>query len=108
MICAGRTSEQCGTADKKDDPVDFTFVPAKGELFRLALISADGNAKAFFAVVPDPIRANDNGCSLSVLRLLPNFELAIVLAEGYVAGEDLQFSARVYDETQNGHVRAGR
>lgn len=31
LICAGRTSEQCGDPAKKDDPIEFTFYPAKGE-----------------------------------------------------------------------------
>jgi hypothetical protein len=55
VICAGRKPEQCGDDNRKDDPVDFIFAPAKGEVFRLALVSDDGTAKIFFAIVPDPV-----------------------------------------------------
>ena len=74
LICAGRKPEQCGDASKKDDPVDFVFEPAKGEPYRLALVS--GEYRAAIVIVPDPIVAKDKDCTLSVERLLPHFELA--------------------------------
>jgi hypothetical protein len=101
LVCAGRTPEQCGEADKKDDPVNLTFYPAKGEVQRLALISADQNAKVFFAIVPDPIVQKDKGCSLEVIRLTPKFELALILAKGFQPGEELQLTSNSYNESQD-------
>jgi len=45
ISCAGRTPEQCGDPNKKDDPVELTFYSATGEVFRMALISQDQVAR---------------------------------------------------------------
>ncbi len=36
VMYARRTPEQCGDSSKKDDPIDFTFNPAKGEPYALS------------------------------------------------------------------------
>lgn len=36
-----------------------------------------------FVIVPDPIFARDKGCTLSVERLLPHFELAYFTGTGF-------------------------
>jgi len=105
VVCAGRTPEQC-VGEKKDDPVDFTFSPGQGEVFRMALVSADGSAKVFFAVVPDPIIKTNRGCSLEVVRLMPRFELVLIRAKGYAPKEDLLFASKSYDESHEGQVKA--
>jgi hypothetical protein len=99
VACAGRKPGQCGEKEQPDDPVEFTFMPGKGEVFRLALISADGKWKIFFAMVPDPIIKTDKGCSLEVIRLTPKFELTLVRAKGFQPNEDLVFSSKSYDES---------
>jgi hypothetical protein len=66
-MCAGRTPEQCGDPSTKDDPIEFTFSPAKGEPYRLALVSGDN--KATIVIVPDPITATDKRCTLNVVAL---------------------------------------
>src|ERR1700730_15736654 len=48
--CAGRMPEQCGDADKKDDPVEFAFYPLPGQVFRATLISQDQKTELFFAI----------------------------------------------------------
>ncbi len=74
VMCSGRMPEQCGDSSKKDDPIEFTFNAAKGEPYRLAMVA--GDHKVAVVIVPDPIVAKDKGCTLSVERLLPHFELA--------------------------------
>jgi hypothetical protein len=106
VICAGRTPEQCRDENKKDDPVEFTFSPAEGEIFRLALISADSSAKIFFAIVPNPIIKKSQSCSLEVIRLTRKFELALIRAKGYLPNEDLVFTSKSYDEIQDKKVKA--
>lgn len=105
VVCAGRTPEQC-VGEKIDDPVDFTFSPGQGEVFRMALVSADASAKVFFAVVPDPIIKKNKNCSLEVIRLMPKFELALIRAKGYQPNEDLLFASKSYDESQEKQVKA--
>lgn len=96
VMCAGRTPEQCGDPSKKDDPIEFTFSPAKGEPYRLAL--AGGDYRAAIVIVPDPIVAKDKGCSLTVERLLPHFELAYFNGSGFPPSSDVSFDAESYGE----------
>jgi hypothetical protein len=106
VVCAGRTPEQCGDSQKLDDPVDFAFLPGRGEIFRMALVSANGDAKVFFAIVPDPIIRTSGGCSLEAVRLMPRFELVLIRAKGYQSKEDLLFASKSYDEPHEGQVKA--
>jgi len=106
VVRAGRTPEQCGTPDKPDDPVDFTFAPAKGEPFRMALVSADGHSKVMFAVVPDPIVAADKSCSLEIIRLLPRFDAVLIRGKGYKPNETLSFASKSYDERHDWQPKA--
>jgi hypothetical protein len=96
VMCAGRTEQQCGDPSKKDDPVDFTFNPAKGEPYRLAVVS--GDHRAAVVIVPDPITSKDKGCSLSVERLLPHFELAYFTGKGFPPDTQLSFIGDSYGE----------
>jgi hypothetical protein len=106
ISCAGRTPEQCGDPNKKDDPVELTFYPATGEVFRMALISQDQKTKSFFAIVPDPVAKSDNGCVLEAIRLLPKHELVLVRGKGFQPNEDLEFESKSYDEEHGGHPKA--
>jgi hypothetical protein len=96
VMCAGRTPEQCGNSSKKDDPIEFTFNASKGEPYRLALVAGDN--KVAVVIVPDPIMAKDKGCTLSVERLLPHFELAFFTGSGFPPKSDVSFDGQSYDE----------
>ena len=105
-MCDGRSEEHCGDPKKKDDPIDFTFQPAKGEISRIALISEDRETKVMISVVPDPIMKKDGQCSLEVVRLLPHFELVMVRAHGLQASEKFRMHSNSYDEQKNSDVTA--
>ena len=96
ISCAGRTPEQCGDLNKIGDPVELTFYPATGEVFRMALISQGQRTKLFLAIVPDPVAKSDNGCVLEVNRLLPKHELLVVCGKGFQANEDPRYEERNY------------
>jgi hypothetical protein len=96
VMCAGRMPEQCGDASKKDDPVDFAFNPAKGEPYRIALIAAE--YRVTVVIVPDPITATDKGCTLSVERLMPKFELAYVTGSGFPPNTEASFDSESHGE----------
>ena len=100
-MCAGREADECGDPNKKDDPIEFTVMPAKAEPYRFALISADKQTKAFFQVVPDPISNEDHGCKLQVVRLLPKFEVTLVKLTGFPPNEDVQMNSQSYDEKKD-------
>jgi hypothetical protein len=106
ISCAGRTPEQCGDTHKIDDPVELTFNPATGEVFRTALISQDQKTKLFFAIVPDPVAKSDNGCVLEAIRLLPKHELVLVRGKGFQPNEGLEFKGKSYDEEHDWHPKA--
>ena len=106
VACAGRKPGQCGEKEQPDDPVEFTFMPGKGEVFRLAFFSADGKWKIFCAMVPDPIIKTDKSCSLEVIRLTPKFELTLVRGKGFQPNEDLVFVSKSYDESHVNKVKA--
>ena len=106
ISCAARTPEQCGDANKLDDPVEWTFNPASGEVFRMALISQDQKTKLFFAIVPDPVAKSVNDCVLEAIRLMPKHELVMVHGKGFQPNEDLEFKSTTYDEEKDGHSKA--
>lgn len=96
VISAGRTPEQCVDPSQKDGPVDFAFSPAKGEPYRIALVSKE--YKASVVIVPDPISATDKGCTVSVERLLPRFDLAYFTGSGFPPNIEVSFDSQSYDE----------
>jgi len=96
VMCAGREPNQCGDASKKDDPIDFTFNPAKGEPFRLAVVSP--TSRAAIVLVPLPIEGKDKGCTISIVRLTPKFELAYAIGTGFPPDYELQVDTQSYGE----------
>jgi hypothetical protein len=85
LMCA----DDCGDPKKPDDPIEFTTMPAKGEPARMAF--ATPNFTIGVVMVPDPIEANDRGCTLSAVRLTPKFELAFVSGSGYPANSKVHY-----------------
>jgi hypothetical protein len=79
----------------------LNYEATKGEIFRHALISADQQSRAFFSIVPDPILSSDQGCSLEVVRLSPNFELVLVRGKGFQPGEDVRFHEQSFQEVHD-------
>jgi len=82
------------------------YEATKGEIFRHALISADQKSRAFFSIVPSPILSSDQGCSLEVVRLSPNFELVLVRGKGFQPGEDVRFHEQSFQEVHDVPVKA--
>jgi len=106
LVCGGHGEGQCGSAKSPDDPIKFTLTPRKGEITRLALVTPDKATKATLGIIPDPIVASDRGCSIEVVRLGPNFEVAMVLGKGFKPGDPIEFGASSYSESQGGPITA--
>ncbi len=87
-------------------PINMEYAPVKGEVLRSALISADQKSKIFFSIVPDPIVTKDGTCSLELMRLSPGFELVLIRARGFSAGESVAFHTQSYDEVHDVSVKA--
>jgi hypothetical protein len=103
VVCAGRATDQCSHPDKpekKDVPVKLVFYPLDGEIYRLALVSQDQKIKMFFAIIPAPIQATDNGCTLEVVSLRLKNELVLVRGKGFQPNESVVFQSNSYHQTQ--------
>jgi hypothetical protein len=102
VVCAGRATDQCShpnKPEKKDAPLKLVFYPLDGEIYRLALVSQDQNAKIFFAVIPAPIQATDNGCTLEVVSLRLKNELVLIHGKGFQPNESVGFESTSYEQT---------
>ena len=103
VVCAGRATDQCSNPDKpekKDAPVKLVFYPLDGEIYRLALVSQDQNSKIFFAVIPAPILATDNGCTLEVVSLRLKNELVLIRGKGFQPNESVVFQSKSDEQAQ--------
>lgn len=101
-ICAGLAGT-CGSADKPNDPIDLTFIPVKGEPFRVALISAsDPKLKAFLKIVPIPNEAKDKGCSIQAVLLLPGAVEVAIEGSGFPPNAALTLETNSEGEQHSG------
>jgi hypothetical protein len=100
LMCAGKMPEQCGDSKKPDDPIEFTMMPLKGEASRFAFVAP--GLKIGIVIVPDPVEAVSQGCSLSAVRLTPGFELAFLSGSGYAPNTEVHY--RVSSEKTNDFV----
>jgi hypothetical protein len=98
--CPANSTGSCARRFKGAELL-LDYEATKGEIFRHALISADQKARIFFSIVPAPILASDQGCSLEVVRLDPNFELVLVRGKGFQPGEDLRFHEQSFQEVHD-------
>jgi hypothetical protein len=78
----------------------LVFYPLDGEVYRLALVSQDQKAKVFFAVIPAPIQARDNGCTLEAISLRLKNQLVLIRGEGFHPNESVVFQSKSYEQTQ--------
>lgn len=92
-ICAGRPGT-CGDPAEPDDPIDLTFpAPVKGEPFRLGVGSdANPRIRAVIKLVPVPNEADDNGCHLDAVLLMPHAELVLIEGSNLPPNSDLTLS----------------
>jgi hypothetical protein len=86
--------------------IKMKYAPARGEIFRNALISKDQKSKIFFSIVPDPIIGKDAACSLEVIRLQPAFELVLVSARGFQPAEPVAFHTNSAGEIHDVQAQA--
>src|SRR3569833_2408509 len=86
-VCAGRPGS-CGYSSFPDDPIEIPFRPFPGEPVRLAVVSQDGQIRAFARTVPVPLQGEDKGCRVSATLLTPAAELGGGGGAGRAPGGD--------------------
>ncbi|MDQ2926355.1 MAG: hypothetical protein M3R43_12495, partial [Acidobacteriota bacterium] len=89
LMCAVRSPEQCGDPKNPDDPIEFTASTIKGEPLRFLFISEAG--KIGLVVVPNPVGGQNRGCTLSAVRLTPDFALALITGTGFPPNTDIHY-----------------
>lgn len=90
----------------QEDSIDLNVVAGKGEPKLFALISNDGQYRAFAQVVPFPIEKKAGPCRMSVVMLAANYFAVEVLVTGLQPDEDLQIDSRSGDEANHGTGKA--
>jgi hypothetical protein len=74
------------------EPITVKLFGVPAEPKRFALVSLDGQSKAFGQVVPFPIESLDGACKLSVEMLEPLYALVALRAEGLKPNENFQLT----------------
>lgn len=98
--CPPNSTRSCAQ-HMKGAELKLTYTPGIGEIYRHALISEDHNSRIFFSIVPAPMVEQDKKCSLEIVRLSPRFELALIRAKGFAAGEQITFHTQSYQEVHD-------
>ncbi|MFT4114652.1 hypothetical protein [Silvibacterium sp.] len=110
--CDQAVTSSCTKLVKPGAPVEITVSVAKGEAVRLALSTLDKKRIAAAAVVPFPLRAEDHGCSLEVIRGAKDDELVLIKGEGFKNATDFNAGSESFGEkhafdgkpTPDGHI----
>lgn len=103
--CPAHSNDSCS---RNFDGVEIVikYAPAKGEIYRNALVSKDQKSRIFFSIVPDPLTMTDRGCTLEVIRLQPAFELVLVNGRGFQPSEQVAFHSKSLSEIHNVQAQA--
>jgi hypothetical protein len=90
----GRLCKREGLCHDDSGPyLRLSFISARGEPHRIALISEDSKYKITAMVIPNAIVTTDQGCRVEVVRATPRFELAIVRGEGFTPNEAFKYKS---------------
>lgn len=103
LMCAGRTPSQCHNGDRLDSPMVFALkTPLKGEPRRFDFIA--NNLQIPISIVPDPVEADDKGCTLSAIRLSGKFELALIEGSGFPPDSDVRLHMSAGDSPASASI----
>lgn len=83
-------------------PIQLAFLPAQAEPFRMILMNKGGKTRIAAMVVPDPIIATDQGCSLEAVRATVKFEAAVLRGRGFKPKEKLAYQSNSAGEIITG------
>jgi len=103
--CPAHSADSC-SKNFDGSELSLSYSPTKGEIYRNALISTDKKSRVFFSVVPDPILGREGACSLEVLQIQPNFELALIRGRGFKPGESVAFHSQSFQEVHDVEAKA--
>jgi hypothetical protein len=77
----------------------------RGQLFRLGLISSDGQQKAFTESIPFPIESEDGGCRLSAERWSENADSWVIKGVGFKPGDSIHCTLKGRGNSMEGDAK---
>jgi hypothetical protein len=103
----GRLCLQAGKCHDEIGPyMQLGLLAARGEPFRMSIISKDGKSKVAVLLIPHPITGSDATCNVEVIRATPRFEVAIIRGKGFLANERIEYTSNSADEIVRAPVNA--
>jgi hypothetical protein len=103
----GRLCMKAAGCDKPSGPyVMLALLSFPGLPHRIGIVSADKKYKAVVMVVPDPIIAQDKGCSVEVIRAREDFSLAVLRGKGFQPHDEIKYTSISEGEELKGTVTA--
>lgn len=89
------------------EKLETVFTPkGKGIPFQAAILSEDGDVKAFARAVPLPIDFTQGGCRLSAEPISEDLGDYLIQGEGYTPGEVVNWTARTQGLSQENQTKA--
>ena len=99
----------CMEADKCHDDsgpyVTLALLALPGLPHLISVASEDRRYRAAAAVVPWPIIAEDQGCSVEVIRAHQDFSLALLRGKGFSPNAEVKFTSNSAGETLKGSIK---
>jgi hypothetical protein len=73
-----------------EDPALINLVGSKAEAFQFAVVSADGQVRAFTRIIPFPIESSAGPCHLNVEEIMLNFAAVLITVTGLQPNETVE------------------
>ena len=74
-----------------EDPINVKLFGGKGEPFQFALLSDDGDSRAFTDIIPFPMEQTSGACQLSLVEIAPQYSGVLIRISGFHPNEELTF-----------------
>jgi len=87
-----------------EDPINAKVFGGKGEPIQFALISDNGQSRAFSQIVPFPLEETAGPCRLSLIETGPNYFGVLIKLAGFQPDEEL--SIEMQSENEGGKSKA--
>jgi len=103
LICAD-TKKPCYEETGVGSPVGIWLRSAQGEPLRFVLSTEDDKIRITATVVPFPATGTDQGCTLKLLRLIPNGQIVFTRGEGFPPRSDVTLIVESSGKKEKEHV----
>jgi hypothetical protein len=95
-----------GCKDTSGPYVMLAFLSFPGLPHRIGIASGDKKYKAAITIIPNPIIAEDKGCSVEVIRAREDFSLAVLRGKGFQPSDEIKYTSNSAGEKMKGSFRA--